>query len=105
MLKVQPSPTTGKFGFLQSGGFQNSTMTVFPDKSKENFYENLNSASFAFKPIADSGPPFQVNASNRVLSPSPSLKENSRRKSYCFYYNLTHAKSETWNQNPVRSMK
>ncbi|CAI9088103.1 OLC1v1022343C1 [Oldenlandia corymbosa var. corymbosa] len=68
---VQSSPTTGKFGFLPNFSGQNPSLMEFSDKVKDsNFYENLNSASFAFKPIPNSGPPFQFNGSNKVTSTS-----------------------------------
>ncbi|KAM1276501.1 hypothetical protein ACFX13_029706 [Malus domestica] len=50
---AQPSPTTGKFPFASNGHGRSSTlMPESPDKN--NFFEDIN-ASFAFKPVAESG--------------------------------------------------
>ncbi|MFS7946509.1 putative transcription factor WRKY family [Helianthus anomalus] len=46
---VQPSPTTGKFQFASNGN-NNDNM------SKDNFFKDSNSISFAFKPFLDSAP-------------------------------------------------
>ncbi|KAL7591557.1 hypothetical protein Lser_V15G32283 [Lactuca serriola] len=54
---VQPSPTTGKFLFFPNGNGRSSMM--FLDSSnrvKENFFEDTNNTSFAFKPFPDSAP-------------------------------------------------
>ncbi|XP_023736797.1 probable WRKY transcription factor 2 [Lactuca sativa] len=54
---VQPSPTTGKFQFVPNGNGRSSMM--FLDSSnrvKENFFEDTNNTSFAFKPFPDSAP-------------------------------------------------
>ncbi|KAL3577434.1 hypothetical protein D5086_022717 [Populus alba] len=49
---AQPSPTTGKFSFFPNG---NSTVgSDPPDKSKETFFDNIDSSSFAFKPMGES---------------------------------------------------
>ncbi|KAI5674610.1 hypothetical protein M9H77_14974 [Catharanthus roseus] len=64
---VQPSPTTGKFQFVSNGNSRSSTvMTEFPDKSRETFFGNINPSSFAFRPMAESGPSLFFGTSNRV---------------------------------------
>lgn len=58
---VQPSPTTGKFQFVPNGngnGNGRSSM-MFLDSSnkiKDNYFEDTNATSFAFKPFPDSAP-------------------------------------------------
>lgn len=67
---VQPSPTTGKFQFAPNGNGKGSMMfSEGTDKSKDNFFENITSSSFAFKPVADSGP----NSRGAVSKVTPSF--------------------------------
>lgn len=54
---VQPSPTTGKFPFASGGNGRSSIfMMEGPDKRKDDFFDNINTSSFAFKPAAESSP-------------------------------------------------
>ncbi|KAM7499074.1 hypothetical protein LguiA_023488 [Lonicera macranthoides] len=55
---VQPSPTTGKFQFFPNGNCRSSSMFITEglDKNKDNFFDNINNSSFAFKPVAESSP-------------------------------------------------
>ncbi|KAI3675702.1 hypothetical protein L1987_85294 [Smallanthus sonchifolius] len=46
---VQPSPTTGKFQFAPNDNSNGN-------RSKDNFFEESNNTSFAFKPFPDSAP-------------------------------------------------
>ncbi|KAI7752123.1 hypothetical protein M8C21_031647 [Ambrosia artemisiifolia] len=46
---VQPSPTTGKFQFASNDNSNG-------DRNKDNFFEESNNTSFAFKPFLDSAP-------------------------------------------------
>ncbi|KAI7757263.1 hypothetical protein M8C21_032254 [Ambrosia artemisiifolia] len=46
---VQPSPTTGKFQFASNDNSNG-------DRNKDNFFEESNNTSFAFKPFPDSAP-------------------------------------------------
>ncbi|CAK9148933.1 unnamed protein product [Ilex paraguariensis] len=67
---VQPSPTTGKFPFASIANYRNSTLHAdVPSKSEDNFFEGVNTSSFAFKPVAESGPSLFPGATNKV-SPS-----------------------------------
>ncbi|XP_052208232.1 probable WRKY transcription factor 2 isoform X2 [Diospyros lotus] len=61
---AQPSPTTGKFPLTTSANGRSSTLNMeAPDKSK-NFFEDINTSSFAFKPVVESGSsPFMGSAS------------------------------------------
>ncbi|KAK6149482.1 hypothetical protein DH2020_017007 [Rehmannia glutinosa] len=63
---VLPSPTTGKFTYDRSGNNLDSTsMTHNRDKGKENTFEDVNSSSFAFKPVAESAPFPYFNAADK----------------------------------------
>ncbi|XP_011000390.1 PREDICTED: probable WRKY transcription factor 2 isoform X2 [Populus euphratica] len=56
---AQPSPTTGKFSFFPNGNTKNSAVgSDPPDKSKGTFFDNIDSSSFAFKPMGESGSRF-----------------------------------------------
>ncbi|XP_065863009.1 probable WRKY transcription factor 2 [Euphorbia lathyris] len=60
---AQPSPTTGKFSFMLNPNSKSSTMASEPaDKSKDNFFEDINDSSFAFKPVPDSRSSFLLGA-------------------------------------------
>ncbi|XP_052178880.1 probable WRKY transcription factor 2 [Diospyros lotus] len=64
---VQPSPTTGKFPFAPSGDSKNPTLsTEATDKTKHNFFDSVNSSSFAFKPVAESGPSLFLGSANKI---------------------------------------
>ncbi|KAL3508296.1 hypothetical protein ACH5RR_027697 [Cinchona calisaya] len=101
----QPSPTTGKFGFLPSGCSRNSrVMTEFPDKGTENSFENMNSSSFAFKPIPESSPPLFFGASNEVNLTSlsqqsfPSIEVSIQSENALPPRSMEHRKSTIVNQ-------
>lgn len=51
---VQPSPTTGKFPFAQNGDGSSMMFSDSSNKNKDNLFEDLNSSSFAFKPVPES---------------------------------------------------
>ncbi|XP_017253003.1 probable WRKY transcription factor 2 [Daucus carota subsp. sativus] len=54
---VQPSPTTGKFPFASGGNGRSSIfMMEGTDKRKDDFFDNIYTSSFAFKPAAESSP-------------------------------------------------
>ncbi|KAL3503703.1 hypothetical protein ACH5RR_038152 [Cinchona calisaya] len=101
---VQPSPTTGKFGFLRGGSSQNLTTSEFSDRSKENYFENVNSSSFAFRPIPESGPSSLFGPSNRLMSTGlpqqsfPNIEVSVQSGNTLPPRNLEHAKSTTLNQ-------
>lgn len=66
-LQVLPSPTTGKFSFVPSGEYRDSTLTACnSDKGKENNFEDISASSFAFKPINESASFPYFNAANKV---------------------------------------
>ncbi|GAA0169370.1 DNA-binding transcription factor [Lithospermum erythrorhizon] len=60
---VQPSPTTGKFGFGSSSGL------VAPNDNTDNCFENINS-SFTFKPVEESRSSLFMGATSRPISSS-----------------------------------
>ncbi|KAI8008882.1 putative WRKY transcription factor 2 [Camellia lanceoleosa] len=69
---AQPSPTTGKFAFPPSGNGRNSTLaTEATDKSRDNFFEDINTSSFAFKPVAESSPSLFLGTTNQMASTFP----------------------------------
>uniref|UniRef100_A0A5B6YME0 Putative WRKY7 n=1 Tax=Davidia involucrata TaxID=16924 RepID=A0A5B6YME0_DAVIN len=64
---VQPSPTTGKFLFAPYGNSRSSSLiTEASDKSKDNFFEDINTSSFAFKPVAESAPSLFLGAASKI---------------------------------------
>ncbi|CAK7323905.1 unnamed protein product [Dovyalis caffra] len=66
---AQPSPTTGKFSFFPNGNCKNSTVdSELPDRSKETFFEDINSSSFAFKPMGESGSSFFHGGISKITS-------------------------------------
>lgn len=66
LLQAQPSPTTGKFSFVANVNGRSSTLiSETSDKNKEDFFEDINSSSFAFKPVAGLGS-FPHGVSNKV---------------------------------------
>ncbi|XP_059666621.1 probable WRKY transcription factor 2 [Cornus florida] len=68
---VQPSPTTGKFSFVPNGSGRSSMfMTETSDKSKDNFLEDINNSSFAFKPVAESVPSLFLGAASKQSFPN-----------------------------------
>ncbi|XP_057485682.1 probable WRKY transcription factor 2 [Actinidia eriantha] len=68
---VLPSPTTGKFPFSLSGNGKNSTLaTEAPGKSTENFFEDADTSSFAFKPVAASGPSLSLGPTGKMTPPN-----------------------------------
>ncbi|GFS41374.1 WRKY DNA-binding protein 2 [Actinidia rufa] len=68
---VLPSPTTGKFPFSLSGNGKNSTLAAeAPRKSKENLFEDADTSSFAFKPVAASGPSLSLGPTGKVNPPN-----------------------------------
>jgi WRKY transcription factor 2 len=67
--QAQPSPTTGKFSFFPNGSSKNSTAgSKLPDNSKETFFEDINSSSFAFKPMGESGSSFFLGGTSKVIT-------------------------------------
>ncbi|KAA8527138.1 hypothetical protein F0562_008633 [Nyssa sinensis] len=68
---VQPSPTTGKFLFAPNGNSRSSSFIAEAfDKSKDNFFEDINTSSFAFKPVAESAPSLFLGAASKQSFPS-----------------------------------
>ncbi|GAV69376.1 WRKY domain-containing protein [Cephalotus follicularis] len=69
---VQPSPTTGKFPCVPFNDGRNPTMiSEAPDKNKDNFFEDINSSSFAFPPVGESGSSFFLGASKMTCATLP----------------------------------
>lgn len=72
IAQAQPSPTTGKFSFVTNGNSKNSTVvSESVDKGKDNFFEDFNASSFAFKPVPDSGSSFFLGATSKVSTYLP----------------------------------
>ncbi|XP_044508836.1 probable WRKY transcription factor 2 isoform X2 [Mangifera indica] len=65
---AQPSPTTGKFPFVPNGNGKSLFISEAPDKSKDNFFENINASTFAFKPTAEAAS-FSLGAPNKQSFP------------------------------------
>ncbi|KAH7860230.1 hypothetical protein Vadar_011033 [Vaccinium darrowii] len=70
---VQPSPTTGKLSFASSGIGINSTLgSETPGDKNDDFFEDISTSSFAFKPVAESGTPlFSCHTSNITSTSIP----------------------------------
>lgn len=67
-LQVQPSPTTGKFSLVPNGDSRSLTLiSEAPDRSKDNPFEDINTSSFAFKPITEPASSFFFGASSKVI--------------------------------------
>ncbi|KAF5479150.1 hypothetical protein F2P56_005646 [Juglans regia] len=66
---VQPSPTTGKFSLVPNGDSRSLTLiSEAPDRSKDNPFEDINTSSFAFKPITEPASSFFFGASSKITS-------------------------------------
>ncbi|GMN59846.1 hypothetical protein TIFTF001_028940 [Ficus carica] len=66
---AQPSPTTGKFPFVSNGDYRTSTLVLeSDDKSRDNFFEDVNTSSFVFKPITNSSSSFFFSSATKVTS-------------------------------------
>ncbi|CBI39865.3 unnamed protein product, partial [Vitis vinifera] len=64
---AQPSPTTGKFPFIPNVNNRSSMLIpAAPDRSKEDLFEDFNTSSFAFKPVAESGSSFFNNGASKI---------------------------------------
>ncbi|KAL1085212.1 hypothetical protein V6Z11_D08G035100 [Gossypium hirsutum] len=66
---AQPSPTTGKFSFIPNVN-DRSCIPESRDKSEDNYFEDINASSFAFKPIAESNSSFLLGATSKVTPAS-----------------------------------
>ncbi|XP_022733133.1 probable WRKY transcription factor 2 isoform X2 [Durio zibethinus] len=67
--QVHPSPTTGKFPFIPNG-ISRSSISESPDKSKDNYFEDINASAFAFKPVAESNSSFLLGAMSKITPAS-----------------------------------
>ncbi|KAK8506480.1 hypothetical protein V6N12_034209 [Hibiscus sabdariffa] len=65
---AQPSPTTGKFPFIPNVN-DRSYNPESHDKSEDNYFEDINASSFAFKPIVESNSSFLLGAMSKVNPP------------------------------------
>lgn len=64
---AQPSPTTGKFPFVSN--VDGRSLTLMPeasDKSKDSLFEDINTSSFAFKPMPEPGTSFFFGTSSKM---------------------------------------
>ncbi|XP_021287557.1 probable WRKY transcription factor 2 isoform X2 [Herrania umbratica] len=66
---AQPSPTTGKFPFIPNGNGR-SSISEPSDRSKDNYFEDINASSFAFKPFAESNSSFLLGAMSKITPAS-----------------------------------
>ncbi|CAL5390180.1 unnamed protein product [Camellia sinensis] len=101
--QVQPSPTTGKIPFGLGGYSRSSTLITDAHNKNKNFYEDINTSSFAFKPVAESSPFHFFGAASKMSSSNfpqkifPSIEvsvqpENSRQSQ-------STEPSKVWSQN------
>ncbi|KAJ0044575.1 hypothetical protein Pint_03602 [Pistacia integerrima] len=86
---AHPSPTTGKFPFIPNGNGKSPFISEAPDKSKDNFFEDINASSFAFKPIAEAGS-FSLGAPNKQSFPRIEVSVQSENSHQ--YQNVESAK-------------
>jgi WRKY transcription factor 2 len=75
---VQPSPTTGKYQFVPTVNCRSSMfMTGNLEKNKDtSFFDNMNSSSFAFKPVPESNPSLFLGSTSKQFFPSSETVEN-----------------------------
>ncbi|EEF33159.1 conserved hypothetical protein [Ricinus communis] len=103
---AQPSPTTGKFSFVPNANGNRSMLMSEPtDKSKDNFFEDINASSFAFKPVPDSGSSFFLGATNRITSvillqqSFPSIEVSVQSKNFLQSHGIESAKVQSENRS------
>ncbi|KAF5732471.1 WRKY transcription factor 2 isoform X1 [Tripterygium wilfordii] len=103
---AQPSPTTGKFPFTTNGNNRSSIMIPeAADKSKDNFFEDMNTSSFAFKPPAELGSSSFFASMNKV--PPAALRQQfpsidvSVHSANSLQYHAGPAKVQSQNGNNV----
>ncbi|XVF70998.1 hypothetical protein PTKIN_Ptkin11bG0206700 [Pterospermum kingtungense] len=77
---AQASPTTGKFPFIPNAN-DRSSFSEPPDKTKDNYFEDINASSFAFKPVAEPNSSFLLGANAMIKSQNshPSQNVDSRK--------------------------
>ncbi|CAI0540844.1 unnamed protein product [Linum tenue] len=64
---AQPSPTTGKFSFFPNGNGKSSNMMSDPAyRNKDNYFEGINSSSFAFKTVPEMSPSFFTGSATKA---------------------------------------
>ncbi|KAL9382842.1 hypothetical protein Peur_023165 [Populus x canadensis] len=96
---AQPSPTTGKFSFFPNGNTKNSTVgSDPPDKSKETFFDNVDSSSFAFKPMGESGSFFLGGTSKQSF---PSIDVSVRSENAFQSHGVEPAKTQFESRNSL----
>ncbi|XVF03509.1 hypothetical protein REPUB_Repub05bG0001000 [Reevesia pubescens] len=101
---AQPSPTTGKFAFISNGNGR-SSISEFPDKSKDNYFEDINASSFAFKPVAEANSSFLLGAMNKITPASlpqlsfPSIEVSLQSENSLPSQNVDPGKVHSQNSN------
>nr|WGV38263.1 WRKY [Loropetalum chinense var. rubrum] len=104
---AQPSPTTGKFPFVPNSNSRSSTLiSEGPDKSRDNFFEDINTSSFAFKPVAESLSSFFLGAASKITpatisQPFPSIEVSVQSENSLRSRSLEHAKVHCQNVNGI----
>eukprot|EP00268_Persea_americana_P056716 TRINITY_DN6728_c0_g1_i1.p1 TRINITY_DN6728_c0_g1~~TRINITY_DN6728_c0_g1_i1.p1 ORF type:complete len:741 (-),score=186.62 TRINITY_DN6728_c0_g1_i1:224-2446(-) len=66
--KVQPSPTTGKFPFVQCNSRSSMSISAVPDKDKDHMTKDADSESFVFKPHVETSSSYFQSVANKVSS-------------------------------------
>ncbi|XVE80667.1 hypothetical protein DITRI_Ditri14bG0156900 [Diplodiscus trichospermus] len=75
---AQPSPTTGKFPFIPNAN-DRSFISESSDKTKDNYFEDINASSFAFKPVAEPNSSFLLGATSKSESSHQSQTVDPRK--------------------------
>nr|WJJ45910.1 WRKY62 [Persea americana] len=65
--KVQPSPTTGKFPFVQCNSRSSMSISAVPDKDKDHMTKDADSESFVFKPHVETSSSYFQSVANKVM--------------------------------------
>nr|WCL15191.1 WRKY3520 [Atractylodes chinensis] len=86
---VQQSPTTGKFPFNFNGNASGRSSMMFSDSSDRNkdiLFEDINSSSFAFKPVPESAPtshgPVKMNPPFMSWQSFPSIEASGQSENH-----------------------
>ncbi|KAG5550889.1 hypothetical protein RHGRI_009356 [Rhododendron griersonianum] len=80
---VQPSPTTGKIPFAPGSSSRSSTLITESSDKSRNFFEDISSSSFAFKPIAESSPSLFFGAASKQSFPSIEVSVQPENTLHC----------------------
>ncbi|XP_022716598.1 probable WRKY transcription factor 2 isoform X2 [Durio zibethinus] len=101
---AQPSPTTGKFPFIPNGNGR-SSISESLDKSKDNYFEDINASPFAFKPVAESNSSFLLGAMSKITPASlpqlslPNIEVSLQSENSLLSKNVDPGKVHSQNSN------